>query len=273
MSGASDNALMMDSVERGGAAHTRGLAALDIRHNPGILEDAAVTAFRTASQLAGLHRRCQERGDKAMSFIDYRAREISCKLVYHGPGLGGKTTNLQYIYSRTAPELRTQMTSVMTGSERTLSFSLAPQSLGEIRGFKIRLHLHTVPGAVFHDASRVQILKGVDGVVFVADSQTEREEANVESLERLETNLALQGYAFDRVPLVFQYNKRDLPNAAPVEVLAGQLNASGRPAFEAVAMTGVGVFDTLKSVAELVLMDLRRGSSSDGSESGEYAEA
>jgi hypothetical protein len=192
-----------------------------------------------------------------MSFVDSKAGEINCKVVYYGPGLSGKTTNLQHVYLHTAPAARTPLTSLQTETERVLLFSFLPQSLGEIRGLKVRLHLFTVPGPVFYDTARILILKGVDGVVFVADSQVERAEANVESLENLESNLALQGYAIENVPLVLQYNKRDLPNVAPVEELAAQLNALGRPSFEAVATAGVGVFDTLKAVAELVLARLR----------------
>jgi mutual gliding-motility protein MglA len=167
-----------------------------------------------------------------MSFINYMAREINCKLVYYGPGLCGKTTNLQYIYERTNPEAKGKMISLATETERTLFFDFLPLSLGEIRGFKT---------------------KGVDGVVFVADSQIERTEANLESVENLRTNLAEQGYSLDKLPYVVQYNKRDLPNVASVEELRQMLNPTNVPDFEAVARTGVGVFDTLKAVAKLVL--------------------
>jgi signal recognition particle receptor subunit beta len=195
-----------------------------------------------------------------MSFINYMAREINCKLVYYGPGLCGKTTNLQYIFERTNPEHKGKMISLATETERTLFFDFLPLSLGEIRGFKTRFHLYTVPGQVFYDASRKLILKGVDGVIFVADSQIERMEANEESLENLRTNLAEQGYALDRLPFVIQYNKRDLPNVASTEELRQLLNKSTVPDFDAVARTGVGVFDTLKAVAKLVLTELRKGS-------------
>ena len=150
-----------------------------------------------------------------MSFINYSSREINCKIVYYGPGLCGKTTNLQYIYAKTSPEAKGKMISLATETERTLFFDFLPLSLGEIRGFKTRFHLYTVPGQVFYDASRKLILKGVDGVVFVADSQIERMEANIESLENLRTNLAEQGYNLDKLPYVIQYNKRDLPNVGP----------------------------------------------------------
>jgi len=193
-----------------------------------------------------------------MSFINYSSREINCKLVYYGPGLGGKTTNLQFIYARTSPEAKGKMISLATETERTLFFDFLPLSLGEIRGFKTRFHLYTVPGQVFYDASRKLILKGVDGVVFVADSQSERMEANMESLENLRLNLTEQGYNLDKLPYIIQYNKRDLPNAAPLEEMRQLLNPTGVPEFEACATTGVGVFETLKAIAKAVLTELRR---------------
>ncbi len=194
-----------------------------------------------------------------MSFINYSSREINCKIVYYGPGLCGKTTNLQYVYAKTNPEAKGKMISLATETERTLFFDFLPLSLGEIRGFKTRFHLYTVPGQVFYDASRKLILKGVDGVVFVADSQIERMEANLESVENLRTNLAEQGYSLDRVPYVVQYNKRDLPNIATVDELRRLINPRSVPEFQAVAPTGVGVFDTLKAVAKLVLTELKKG--------------
>ena len=194
-----------------------------------------------------------------MSFINYMAREINCKIVYYGPGLCGKTTNLQYIYERTNPEAKGKMISLATETERTLFFDFLPLSLGEIRGFKTRCHLYTVPGQVFYDASRKLILKGVDGVIFVADSQIERLEANQESVDNLKTNLAEQGYSLEKIPYVVQYNKRDLPNVVSVEELRPLINPMGVPDYEAVARTGVGVFDTLKSVSKLVLTEMRRG--------------
>jgi len=195
-----------------------------------------------------------------VSFINYSSREINCKIVYYGPGLCGKTTNLQYIYNKTNPEAKGKMISLATETERTLFFDFLPLSLGEIRGFRTRFHLYTVPGQVFYDASRKLILKGVDGVVFVGDSQMERMEANIESLDNLRTNLGEQGYDLDKLPYVVQYNKRDLPNASPMTELEEALNPTKVPQFEAVATKGVGVFDTLKAVAKLVLTELRRGS-------------
>ena len=193
-----------------------------------------------------------------MSFINYSSREINCKIVYYGPGLCGKTTNLQYIYSKTNPDLKGKMISLATETERTLFFDFLPLALGQIRGFKTRFHLYTVPGQVFYDASRKLILKGVDGVVFVADSQIERMEANIESLDNLRINLAEQGYDLDKVTCVIQYNKRDLPNSAALEEMQQLLNPKGLPEFEACATTGKGVFETLKAVARGVLRDLKQ---------------
>ena len=195
-----------------------------------------------------------------MSFINYSSREINCKIVYYGPGLCGKTTNLQYIYNKTNPEAKGKMISLATETERTLFFDFLPLSLGEIRGFRTRFHLYTVPGQVFYDASRKLILKGVDGAVFVADSQIERMEANLESLENLQLNLSEQGYQLEKIPYVIQFNKRDLPNIAPLGELRELLNPMNVPDYDAVASRGTGVFDTLKSVAKLVLTELKKGS-------------
>ncbi len=194
-----------------------------------------------------------------MSFINYSSREINCKIVFYGPGLCGKTTNLQWIYKKTNPDSKGKMISLATETERTLFFDFLPLALGEIRGFKTRFHLYTVPGQVFYDASRKLILKGVDGVVFVADSQVERMEANIESVENLRTNLAEQGYDLDKVPYVIQYNKRDLPNVVPVDEMRKALNPGSVPDFEACATDGTGVFDTLKAIAKLVIMELKKG--------------
>ncbi|OGT98319.1 MAG: gliding-motility protein MglA [Geobacteraceae bacterium GWB2_52_12] len=194
-----------------------------------------------------------------MSFINYASREINCKIVYYGPGLCGKTTNLQFVYQKTAPDAKGKMISLATETERTLFFDFLPLSLGEIRGFKTRFHLYTVPGQVFYDASRKLILKGVDGVVFVADSQEERIDANIESLENLRINLKEQGYDLDKLPYIIQYNKRDLPGTMSVEELRRELNTTNVPEFEACATTGEGVFETLKAVAKLILVDLKKG--------------
>ena len=193
-----------------------------------------------------------------MSFINYSSREINCKIVYYGPGLCGKTTNLQHIYARTNPDLKGKMISLATETERTLFFDFLPIALGEIRGFKTRFHLYTVPGQVFYDASRKLILKGVDGVVFVADSQEERMEANIESIRNLEANLKEHGYDLPTIPYALQFNKRDLPGALAVDQMYRVLNYKREPTFEAVATTGIGVFDTLKSVAKQILIELRK---------------
>ena len=223
-----------------------------------------------------------------MSMINYASREINCKLVYYGPGLGGKTTNLEHVYGKVAPDQRGKMVSLATETERTLFFDFLPVDLGTIRGFKTRFHLYTVPGQVYYNASRKLILKGVDGVVFVADSQLERMEANVESMQNLYDNLAEYGYDLTKTPFVVQYNKRDLPNAAAVGDLQAQLNPGWEvtepqrqrpvpdplrqgeylvenlngswieraPYFESVAMTGEGVFETLRHIAKTVLKTL-----------------
>jgi signal recognition particle receptor subunit beta len=193
-----------------------------------------------------------------MTFINYASREINCKIVYYGPGLCGKTTNLQHIFEATAPQSRGKLISLATETDRTLFFDFMPLELGTVRGFKTRFHLYTVPGQVFYDASRKLILKGVDGVVFVADSQEERMDANVESLYNLEENLRAQGYDLMKLPYVLQLNKRDLPNIVPVADLTAELLRKEEPVVEAVASTGSGVFDTLKAVAKQVLTELRK---------------
>jgi mutual gliding-motility protein MglA len=224
-----------------------------------------------------------------MSMINYAAREISCKIVYYGPGLGGKTTNLEHVYGRVQPNTRGKLISLATETERTLFFDFLPVDLGTIRGFKTRFHLYTVPGQVYYNASRKLILKSVDGIVFVADSQVERMEANQEAMQNLYENMQEYGYDLSTMPFVIQYNKRDLPNAAPLCELQKALNpgfevfesqkqritpdpyhagenlidqiptgewVERAPYFEAVAVTGDGVFDTLKAVSKLVLKTL-----------------
>jgi len=194
-----------------------------------------------------------------MSFVNYHTKEINCKIVYYGPGLGGKTTNIQYIYQKTSSQNKGQMITLNTENERTLFFDFLPLDLGEIRGFKTRFHLYTVPGQVFYEASRKLILRGVDGLVFVADSQVERMDSNIESLRGLEKNLTDQGYDVTKVPMVMQWNKRDLPNTVAVEDLQMQLNKRKLPAFEAVATSGEGVFETLKMISKSVLLNIKGG--------------
>jgi hypothetical protein len=194
-----------------------------------------------------------------LSFINFAAREINCKVVYYGAGLGGKTTNLQVIYQKTADQQKGKMISLATETERTLFFDFLPLDLGSVRGFKTRIHLYTVPGQVFYDASRKLILRGVDGIVFVADSQEQRMDANVEALENLMSNLKEHGYDFNKIPYVLQLNKRDLPNILPVDMLATELRKRSEPIVEAVAFQGVGVFETLKEIAKQVLTELKAG--------------
>jgi signal recognition particle receptor subunit beta len=224
-----------------------------------------------------------------MSMINYASREINCKIVYYGPGLGGKTTNLEHVYGKVKPETRGKLISLATETERTLFFDFLPVDLGTIRGFKTRFHLYTVPGQVYYNASRKLILKNVDGIVFVGDSQRERLEANQESMQNLYDNMAEYGYDITKMPFVVQYNKRDLPNIATVDEMQAALNPGWEvteaakqrvvpdpyhagqnlvdqqpdgqwieraPHFEAVAIRGDGVFETLKAVSKLVLKAL-----------------
>jgi mutual gliding-motility protein MglA len=191
-----------------------------------------------------------------MSMINYASREINCKLVYYGPGLGGKTTNLEYVYEKVNPDTRGKLISLATEAERTLFFDFLPVDLGSIRGFRTRFHLYTVPGQVYYSASRRLILKGVDGLVFVADSQAERMDANIAALENLYENLFDYGYDPEQLPIVLQWNKRDMPTAVPIAEMSRQLNPMGLQEYEAVAARGTGVFDTLKGVSKLVLKAL-----------------
>lgn len=194
-----------------------------------------------------------------MSFINFAAREINCKLVYYGPGLGGKTANLQWIYDNATPGNKGKMISLATETDRTLFFDFLPLDLGTVRGFKTRFHLYTVPGQVFYEASRKLILKGADGVVFVADSQEERMDANHETLEGLQEHLKEHGLEFPTIPYVLQLNKRDLPSALAIDELKKELQLKGEPVVEAVAFQGTGVFETLKAVAQMVLAELKKG--------------
>jgi len=191
-------------------------------------------------------------------FINFPAREINCKLVYYGPGLGGKTTNLQWIYDHTGAGQKGKMVSLATETDRTLFFDFLPLDLGTVRGFRTRFHLYTVPGQVFYEASRRLILKGADGVVFVADSQEERLDANLETLDNLREHLKDHKLDFETIPYILQLNKRDLPNVLPSDELVRHLAVKGEPVLEAVACRGEGVFDTLKELAKLVLTDLKK---------------
>jgi mutual gliding-motility protein MglA len=191
-----------------------------------------------------------------MSMINYASREITCKIVYYGPGLCGKTANLEYIYRKVNPETRGKMISLATENERTLFFDFLPVDLGSIRGFNTRFYLYTVPGQVYYNASRRLILKGVDGIVFVADSQAERMDANLASMQNLYENLADYGYDPHQLPMVLQYNKRDLPTRISVDELRVQLNPGELEDYEAVATKGEGVFDTLRAVSKRVIKAL-----------------
>jgi signal recognition particle receptor subunit beta len=195
-------------------------------------------------------------GGDVMSMINYASREINCKIVYYGPGLCGKTTNLEYVYEKVNPDTRGKMISLATENERTLFFDFLPVDLGTIRGFKTRFHLYTVPGQVYYNASRRLILKGVDGIVFVADSQAERMDANLASMQNLYENLSEYGYDPRQLPMVLQYNKRDIASRIPVDELGTQLNPGGLEEFEAVATEGEGVFDTLRAVSKQVIKAL-----------------
>ena len=192
-----------------------------------------------------------------MTFINYSSREINCKIVYYGPGLGGKTTSIQYIYKKTSPEAKGKLISLATETDRTLFFDFLPLDLGKIRGFKTRFHLYTVPGQVFYDASRKLILKGVDGVVFVADSQQERMMANEESLKNLVKNLHDQGYDLNEVPYVLQLNKRDIDGVTPEDEMTEALRFKGEPVFGSIATTGEGIFPALKACAKQVILRLK----------------
>jgi signal recognition particle receptor subunit beta len=191
--------------------------------------------------------------------VNYATREITCKIVYYGPGRSGKTTNLHYIYGQVPIDRKGRMVSLATQTDRTLFFDFLPLDLGSVRGFKTRIHLYTVPGQVFYDASRKLILRGVDGIVFVADSQEQRMDANVEALDNLMSNLKEHGYDFNKIPYVLQLNKRDLPNILPVDALSKELRKKNEAVVEAVAFQGTGVFETLKEIAKQVLTELKAG--------------
>ncbi len=194
-----------------------------------------------------------------MTFINYASREINCKIVYYGPGLCGKTTNIQWIYEQAHPEKKGKLVSLATETDRTLFFDFLPLDMGMVKGFKVRFHLYTVPGQVFYDASRKLILRGCDGVIFVADSQRARMEANIESIANLATNLKENGFDIRTIPYVLQLNKRDMPSAAPVEEMGRLLRFRNEPMIEGVANQGTGVIETLKACARQILLELQKG--------------
>lgn len=194
-----------------------------------------------------------------MSFINHNAKRIHCKIVYYGPSLGGKTTNIQWVHAKASGKDKSELESLPTDLERTLFFDFVPFNLGEVQGYETRFHLYSVPGQVVYDASRKLILKGLDGIVFVADSQAERMEENMQALENLKSNLEMQGYDFENVPIVFQYNKRDLDNSLPIAELSQKLNHINAPEFEAEAKSGEGVFESLNSISETIIETLKSG--------------
>ncbi|MFZ9594510.1 MAG: GTP-binding protein [Bdellovibrionia bacterium] len=192
-----------------------------------------------------------------MSFINYATKEINCKVIYFGPGLSGKTTNVQYIYEHTQQAHRGKLVTLSTENERTLFFDFLPLAIGEVKGYKTRFHLYTIPGQTFYEVSRQFILKGVDGIVFVADSQSERMESNIEAFEALEKSLEKQGYDLSKLPLVFQYNKRDMPGVVSISEMEATFNPMRRPYFEAVANSGQGVMETLQSISQSIIRELK----------------
>lgn len=191
-----------------------------------------------------------------MSLVNYSTREITCKIVYYGPGRSGKTTNLQWLHAQVAPERKGELVSLATEMDRTLFFDYLPVDLGTISGFRVRFQLYTVPGQVYYASTRRLVLQGADGVVFVADSQGARREENLESFRDLQVNLLAQGHDPRSFPLCLQYNKRDLPGRLPLETLDAELNFRGVPAFEASAVTGAGVIETLQAISTRVLQEL-----------------
>lgn len=193
-----------------------------------------------------------------MSFINYSIKEINFKIVYYGPGLSGKTTNIKHLYKKVKNENKGKLVSLATESERTLFFDFFPLDLGRIKGYKVKFHLYTVPGQSYYSSSRKLILKGVDGLVFVADSQRERFEANIESLDDMLDNLREYNIDFSDLPYVLQLNKRDLPNITPANELISLLRRKNESVMEAVAVEGHGVIDTLKSISKLIMTDIKK---------------
>jgi signal recognition particle receptor subunit beta len=193
-----------------------------------------------------------------MPFVNFATKEINCKIVYYGPGLSGKTTNIKWIYEHIKPENKGELITLATETERTLFFDFVPIEVSNVKGFKVRFHLYTTPGQIIYQASRKLILKGVDGIVFVADSQKDRHDANLDTLDDMIENLKEYEINIEDLPLVFQYNKRDLPDILPVEVLRRDLNRWNRPDFEAVATKGIGVIETFKEITKQVLKKLKK---------------
>jgi len=189
--------------------------------------------------------------------INHTSKQVTAKIVYYGTGLGGKTTNLQYIYSVTNPRTRGELVCMETEIERTLFFDLLPINVGLVKGYETKFQLYTVPGQVFYDSTRKLVLKGADGIVFVADSQELMEQANRESFDNLKENLGFYNHRIEDMPIVFQYNKRDLKNISPVDKLNGNLNHLGRPHFEAVARNGRGVIETLREISSMTLVRIK----------------
>jgi signal recognition particle receptor subunit beta len=193
-----------------------------------------------------------------LSFLNYSTKEINFKIVYYGPGLSGKTTNIKYIYEKIRSDNKGKLVSLSTETERTLFFDFFPLDLGSVKGYKVKFHLYTVPGQIYYSSSRKLILKGVDGLVFVADSQRERFEANIESIDDMMENLKEYKIDFSILPYVLQLNKRDLPNITPVDEMIASLRRKDEPVVEAVASQGQGVIDTLKGISKLVMIDVKK---------------
>lgn len=193
-----------------------------------------------------------------MSFLNYSTREINFKIVYYGPGLSGKTTNIKTIYTKVKKDSKGKLVSLATETERTLFFDFFPLDLGTIKGYKVKFHLYTVPGQIYYSSSRKLIMKGVDGIVFVADSQRERFEANIESLSDMLENLREYNIDFEGIPYVLQLNKRDLPNITPAGELINALRRKDEPVVEAMALKGEGVVETLKAISKLIMIDVKK---------------
>ncbi|MFN3454754.1 MAG: GTP-binding protein [Pseudobdellovibrio sp.] len=195
-----------------------------------------------------------------MSLFNHNAKEIHCKIVYYGPSLGGKTTNIQWMYQSLAQDQKSKLMALNTEIERTLLFDFLPLDIGEIRGFKTRFHVYSVPGQIVYDATRKLILQGIDGIIFVADSQADRLDENLQALDNLEKNLHQQGYNIKDIPIILQYNKRDLPTALPMSELRKHLNRFNAPEIEACAFEGKGVLESFKLISKSIIQVLKGGS-------------